>query len=68
MTGPHPQELVTQAGPDRAAAESAADPLTCHELANPQSAGGPYGDSINYDVRQNQGPSTFSDVDTEDAG
>lgn len=69
MAGPsHPQEQVTQAGAARAAYESANDPLLMHELSNPQSSAGPYGDSVNYDVRTDQGPSTFSDVDTEDDG
>jgi hypothetical protein len=70
MTAPHthPQEVVTQFGSDRAAAEQAVDSHDTHELANPQSSGGPYGDSTNFDVREDRGPSTFSDVDTEDAG
>jgi hypothetical protein len=57
---PHPQEVVTQAGADRAAAEQAADSRNMHELASSQVSEGPYGQDLGQDVSATSTASTFS--------
>lgn len=60
----HPQDVVTQAGPDRATAEQSSDSLEHHELQGTvQETVGPYGERTDYVMSElaDSYPSTFSD-------